>query len=327
MWAYYWLTFPFEYSLILLFVIPSCIISFIVGIYDFIKQLFITNKALKQNNLKDNLTKQEYFDLDFEIKDNDNDILSIIIPCYNESKTIKPTLLYLDIYCNDHKNIEIILVDGNSPDIDNLKKSVQEIEPYLNIDSSQIKIINKANVSGRGTCQNVGVSCSKGKYLLFVHADTVLPKNYDLLIKNSLKTNKNILLGAFQFAIDRSLMKYPLPGIGWVEFFARFRNKLIKLPYGDQSLWIKRDAFIEIGGFKWEPVLEDIEFVFRCREIAAINNKIIYIDPNYAYCAPRRWEKNGVAKNTVWNQWIIFLFRKIGLTPTRIYEIYYGRKL
>merc|ERR1712062_536856 len=109
--------------------------------------------------------------------------------------------------------------------------------------------------------------------------------------------------------------------------FARFRNKLLALPYGDQSLWIRRSDFLEIGGFEWIPILDDIEFVNRCREIARNKKKKILIHPEFAYCSPRRWAKNGVAKNTVWNQWILFLYTTVKLTPNRIYQIYYGRKV
>eukprot|EP01084_Bolivina_argentea_P133914 236312_1 len=330
-WLFYWFKFPIEYSLIFLFVIPACILSFLFGIYDFIKNLFTTNNALIKNNLKDNLNNNPQFNLNYTSHDNktknNNEILSIIIPCYNESNNIKPTLMYLDINCFDKNSIEILLVDGNSPDINKLTQAIEDIQPHLNIKSSQIKIITKPNVSGRGTCQNVGVACSNGEYLLFVHADTIVPKHYDKIIKSRYKKDNKILLGAFTFAIDRSLMQYPVVGIGWVEAFARFRNKLISLPYGDQGLFIKREKFIEIGGFKWIPILDDIEFVFRCREIATLKKQKIYIDENYAYCSPRRWQNNGVAKNTVWNQWILFLYTRMKLTPEKLYQIYYGRKL
>ena len=133
------------------------------------------------------------------------------------------------------------------------------------------------------------------------------------------------LLGAFSFAIDRGLMHEPVVGIGWVEAFARLRNWMLKLPYGDQTLWMRRDDFVRMGGFQWVPILDDIEFVFRCRKIARKEGKTVYIDGHLAHCSPRRWQKHGVAWNTMWNQWLLFLYTKIKLTPDRIYKLYYDR--
>eukprot|EP00483_Globobulimina_turgida_P002012 UN02014 len=226
-WLCYWLKFPLEYSLIFLFVVPACIISFLFAFYDFIKNLFITNNASIKNDLKDNLNNNPQFNLNFNTNNNNkhNEILSIIIPCYNESNNILPTLMYLDIHCSDPSKIEILLVDGNSSDIASLRNAVNDVLTYLNIKESQIKIINKPNISGRGTCQNVGVAECTGKYLLFIHADTIVPKHYDKIIRETLDCNlkKQVLLGSFTFAIDRSLMEHPVPGIGWVELFARVR--------------------------------------------------------------------------------------------------------
>ncbi len=103
--------------------------------------------------------------------------ISIIIPVLNEAKNIQDTLVFLQ-NCVVSSDIEIIVVDGGSTD------QTVSIAKELGV------IVIDSPAMGRANQMNAGAAIAKGDILLFLHADTKLPNNYDQLIKNTL-TKKN----------------------------------------------------------------------------------------------------------------------------------------
>ncbi len=166
--------------------------------------------------------------------------LSVIIPALNEEKHIKASIesaKWLNPF-------EIIVVDGGSTD-----KTKEFAQRYgATIIQSQ---------SGRGVQMNVGASLAKGDVLLFLHADSVFEEN----ISQDLLNLKDYVAGFFRLRFNDSSISTRL-----VEIFANLRAKWFSLPYGDQALFIKKEVFNSIGGFKKYPFLEDIDLVLRLRK-------------------------------------------------------------
>ncbi len=101
-----------------------------------------------------------------------------------------------------------------------------------------------------------------------------------------------------------------------MELFARLRNDWYWLPYGDQTYFVKKHIFTALlKGFKNDLV---------ARKLAVQSGNRIFVSDRKAYCSPRRWQKNGVAKNTMWNQIIVFCWAYLGYTPAQCYKLYYG---
>jgi len=117
--------------------------------------------------------------------------LSIIIPTLNEADYISRTLN--SIVFNKFYEIkpEIIVVDSGSTD--NTADTARPLVDKL--------ILLKSLSSGKWEALNKGAEISSGEILLFLDADTIVPKNYDKEIENVL-TNKNIVGGAFEFTLD-----------------------------------------------------------------------------------------------------------------------------
>ena len=92
-----------------------------------------------------------------------------------------------------------------------------------------------------------------------------------------------------------------------MELFARIRNDCYWLPYGDQTYFIKKGIFTALlKGFNNDLVaMEDLVLTSNARKLAVQTDNVIFVSPNKAYCSPRRWQKNGVSKNTMWNQIIV----------------------
>lgn len=96
--------------------------------------------------------------------------LSVIIPMYNESDRILPTLGKFIDYLNDKENLyEIIMVDDFSTDntLDVVRQSVKK--------QSGVVVIKNRFGKGKGGAVKTGVLYSKGEHVLFSDADASTP--------------------------------------------------------------------------------------------------------------------------------------------------------
>ena len=90
-------------------------------------------------------------------------LVSVIMPIYNAEKYLATTLD--SVFCQDYKDIEIVLVDDCSKDrsaqiISDLKKSHPEIVYYL----------QEKNM-GAGAARNKALELAKGQYVAFLDSD------------------------------------------------------------------------------------------------------------------------------------------------------------
>jgi rSAM/selenodomain-associated transferase 2 len=218
--------------------------------------------------------------------------ISVIIPTLNEEKTLFQTLEKV----REGFDTEFIIADGGSTDQTELIAGIPHFMKCGNI--------------GRAAQMNAGAAAASGEILLFLHADTELPDNWDFLIRSALK-NQQVALGAFRFEV-----KERLRGIGWVERGTNIRSKFFRMPYGDQGLFLRREMFEKIGGFAEQPILEDVELVKAARKFGKI---ITLAEP--AITSGRRWQQLGVLRTTVRNQ-LILLGAALGVSPQRLRMVY-----
>lgn len=221
--------------------------------------------------------------------------LSVIIPVLNEAKTIAHTLQSLQT-----TNIEIIIVDGGSDD--------QTIDIAQTIGA---KVILSPEL-GRAMQMNTGANYATGDTLLFLHADTQLPKNYLRLIAETLSRPK-IIAGAFQLKINS---QNPLLRV--IERGVNARSRWLQMPYGDQGIFLKKETFENSGGFPILPLMEDFQFILNLKKqgrIGIANAKVL--------TSGRRWEKLGVIKTTLLNQKIILGYW-FGVPPEKLKQWYQG---
>jgi len=102
-----------------------------------------------------------------------------------------------------------------------------------------------------------------------------------------------------------------------VEFVARQRARFLGLVFGDQAIFMKKDVFIAIGGYRGLPLMEDVDCVKRLRAAGSV-----VLLPERVVTSPRRWAAGGRFKNTLKN-WFFLLLYRAGLSPTRLYHWYY----
>lgn len=224
--------------------------------------------------------------------------ISIIIPTLNESKNIKATLAST----SNSRNVEVIVVDGGSQD--NTVGIAQ---------SCGVKVI--PGYQNRACQMNAGAMNATGEILLFLHADTLLPANFDRMIRSTLQ-QPNTVAGAFSLRINA-----PQIGLRLVEWGVKWRSKYLQMPYGDQAIFITKDKFNDLGGFPELPIMEDFELIRHLKRLGKITLIGVPVTTS-----PRRWLKKGILQTTLINQIVIIAYF-LGISPQRIRSWYRGEKL
>lgn len=220
-------------------------------------------------------------------------LISIIIPALNESATIGRTLSRLQ----GVDNLEVIVVDGGSRD-----------HTAGLAGSHGAKVIRTD--PGKALQMNAGAAAAMGDILVFLHADTLLPADFNHHIVSALNQN-GVVAGAFRLTIDSGLAL-----IRMIEAVVYLRSRYLQLPYGDQALFMRKALFEEIGGFPQVPIMEDFILIRRLKR----RGKIVIV-PEPVKTSPRRWLHFGIFRTWLVNQLIVMAYY-LGISPARLSRWY-----
>ena len=201
--------------------------------------------------------------------------ISIIIPTNNESQNLPLLLSDLSII---NQEAEVIVVDSHSED---------KTEEIAKIYSAKIY---KSKIKSRGLQLNIGAKKAKGEWLIFIHADSRLDKNFSREIKRVLIGDKEFIY-FFKFKINDKKIVYRL-----LEILVNLRSCIFKEPYGDQGLIIHRKAYFKNNGYRKIPLMEDVDFIKRLN-----NKKRLRMLNVPIYTSSRKWEKNNILLQTFKN--------------------------
>ena len=204
--------------------------------------------------------------------------ISVIIPVLNEEAVIGACLAQ---FCGV-EDVELIVVDGGSTD------DTQEVVEALG--RAQWVQVGKA---GRALQMNAGVERATGDVFLFLHADTFLPSDGLMLIRDSLRVS-SVVGGRFRLGLSEKTIGFRL-----VAFFSTLRSRYLGITYGDQGIYIRRETFNAVGGFPPLQLFEDSEF---CARVARMGKFVML---NARVCSStRRWRKWGFVR-TVVEMWVL----------------------
>ena len=207
--------------------------------------------------------------------------LTVVIPAFNEEDHIHRSILGAT-----DRDVEVVVVDGGSTD-----GTVSQAESLIRAQSLGARVIHSP--LGRARQQNRGAAAAKGENLLFLHADTLLPEGYVTQVFETLMAQRRVL-GAFRFKTDfhRPLMRV-------VEWVTDLRSRYLRLPYGDQAIFMKKSVFERVGGFPMVPIGEDLLLV---RHLIKHENVQVLSATGTAVTSGRRWKTLGPLKTTWVNQ-------------------------
>ena len=215
--------------------------------------------------------------------------VSVITPTLNEEDHLSAALTAAQ---RDGPH-ELIVVDGGSTD--------RTVEIARDRDALVLE-----SPTGRARQMNRGAAVATGEFLLFLHADTILPGGYPGLVRSTLGL-AGVAGGAFEFTLAGEFA-----GRRLVERGTNWRARHRQLPYGDQGVFVRRETFFQIGGFPDLPIMEDYEFVRRLRRCGSIA-----LAPGAALTSARRWQRHGLLRTTLLNQ-LIVLGYLAGISPARL---------
>lgn len=208
-------------------------------------------------------------------------LLSIIVPVLNEAKAIDGFLSQLDRLPG---NWEAVFADGGSSD-----------GTYERI-AGRYKVLRCPK--GRAVQMNAAARCSGGDVLIFLHCDSILPR--DLCRQVWETVERGYAFGCFRIRFDSAR-----PLLRCCALLSNLRVRLRKIAFGDQGIFLTRDAFERVGGFPEMPIMEDYRLSLTLKGVLPLGQARGYI-----VTSARRFEHGG-ALRTIWRMQLLqHRFRK-----------------
>ncbi len=208
--------------------------------------------------------------------------LCIVVPVLNEAPGIQATLQALAPL--RHRGARVVVVDGGSQDG---TRALAQIHADAVIEGPR----------GRAWQMNAGAGLGWGEVLLFLHADTTLPERADAHLLQAL--SQGHVWGRFDVRIAGRAWMLPV-----VAAMMNLRSRWTGIATGDQAMFMRREAFAQLGGFAPQPLMEDIDMSQRLRAVgppACLRQRVL--------TSGRRWEQRGVWRTIVlmwhlrWRYW------------------------
>jgi rSAM/selenodomain-associated transferase 2 len=221
--------------------------------------------------------------------------LSIIVPVLNEAALVAPALQRLAAL--RARGCEVVVADGGSRD------GTRELaRPHADV------VIEAP--PGRAAQSNAGAEFARGEVLLFLHVDSRLPADADLLILGALRRSGRAW-GRFDIAIDGRHPLLPL-----VARLMNLRSRLSGICTGDQGIFVQADVFRTCGGFPPIALMEDIAL----SKVLKRGSRPLRLEQRIA-TSGRRWERHG-ALRTILLMWRLRLAYFFGADPRRLAGLY-----
>ncbi|MFG0334934.1 MAG: TIGR04283 family arsenosugar biosynthesis glycosyltransferase [Maioricimonas sp. JB049] len=219
--------------------------------------------------------------------------ISVIIPTLNEAGRIA------DVVTRTRKlgQCEIIVVDGGSED-ETLSRARSVADQAL------------LAPRGRALQQNAGAAAATGEILLFLHADCWLEPGSLEEIRDAV-AGGGCAAGCFRQRIDATGLTYRL-----LERGNAARVRCLGWAYGDQGIFVRRDLFERIGRFPEVGLMEDLLLSKRLKRAGGLR----LLGPRL-HVSPRRWQKNGIVRQTLRN-WLLLALAHCGIPPDTLARHY-----
>ncbi len=228
-------------------------------------------------------------------------MISIVIPVLNEGEAI---IARLQSLFQRHAVDQCIVVDASAVEaFEDIRGRV-----FATFPDQKLNYI-AANTKGRGAQMNVGAASSNGSILLFLHADTRLPKDALKQIRRGMKAGWH--WGRFDVRFDQAGCSFKT-----IALMMNRRSRKTGIATGDQAMFMTRAAFDLVGGFDEIDLMEDVAMSKKLKTIGAP----LCLDLEVTTAA-RRWQQKGVFR-TVLLMWWLRLAYWLGVSPTRLAQWY-----
>lgn len=225
-----------------------------------------------------------------------NGLISVVIPIHKIQKNFLKVRSQLH---NAITPIEIIYVIN------------EKLRDDILITTSNEQIIRIPN-RGRGYMLEEGARQAKGEIILFLHSDTILPRNWDIIIHRVMK-NKRVIGGGFslQFDINSLYLTFML---NIITIFVH----LTKALSGDRAMFVRFKPLQKDLSILEVPIMEDAELSNWMKK----QGKIILLKESVVTSADA-FVQNGLIHHT-WKIIKCSIWYKLGIDLQKIYNYYYS---
>ena len=176
-------------------------------------------------------------------------MISVIIPTRNSEAVLSATLTALVPAAVEGIVREVIVADAGSTD-----------RTLMVADQAGVDVVQSE--AGRGRQLRAGAAAARSRWLLFLHADTVLEYGWE---HEAAQFTERVDSG--RRAPAAASFRFTLDDVGFapraLEALVTLRSGFLRRPYGNQGLLISRQLYDEIGGYKPLPVMEDLDLARR----------------------------------------------------------------
>jgi rSAM/selenodomain-associated transferase 2 len=218
--------------------------------------------------------------------------VSVVIPALDEEERIGATI---DAAFAAGAS-EVIVADGGSTDA------------TASIAAARgARVITGESIRARQL--NRGAEAARHDLLLFLHADTLLPRGAADAIARAL--DSGAVFGGFRLAFTE-------PRLGHVAFMINLRTRITRAPWGDQAQFTSRATFTRAGGYADLPIMEDYDLARRMKHAGPIALLRLTVETS-----GRRFIRNGILRTTALN-WLIITSYHLGIAPARLARWYRG---
>lgn len=222
--------------------------------------------------------------------------VSVVIPTLDEADRIGAVVAAL---MREPELAEIIVADGGSDDG----------TPAL-ARSLGTRVIHCER--GRGAQLMAGAAATRGEILLFLHADSVFPAGGLRALLAALDRDRRVPGGNFGVVFDGESRF-----ARWLtRFYASLRR--FALYYGDSGIFVRREVYAAIGGFRPMPLMEDYDFVRRLERAGPTTR----IDQPPLVTSSRKFAGRHPAA-IFWGWTVVHILYWLGVAPERLARLYY----
>jgi rSAM/selenodomain-associated transferase 2 len=204
------------------------------------------------------------------MRTNDAPEISVVIPVANEAAALPDCLARIG-----RRSSEILVVDAVSDD---------QSAAFARAAGCHVV---PAPQRHRARQMNLGAAQARGRILLFLHADTWLPPDALAKIIDAIDRRRALGGGFARRYRSRSLT------LAMTSRLAGLRNRLWGWHLGDQAIFVRRDIFDRLHGYRDIPIFEDLDFSRRLRALG----KTITLTPP-AHSSARRFAEKGPLRTT-----------------------------
>ena len=188
--------------------------------------------------------------------------VSILIPAYNEEKTILDTIR--SVLASDYPRFEIIVINDGSTD-----NSRTLLDTHYG-SHPQVQLIHKPN-GGKAAASNTGITRAKYDYIMSIDADTVMePHAVSLMMRNFTDEQVagvagNVHVGNFHNFLTQTQRAEYIYGQSFDKEIYSLMNAIPVVP-GAIGIW-RKTAVLEAGGYTTDTLAEDTDLTLQIRRL------------------------------------------------------------